>query len=228
MADDRFEDFVRRAAQGYHRPPETPREAMWARIVAEQAARRQQGHRPPSPGWVGWGGASSAIARWGWVRWGLAAAAVLALGIGIGRGIGPRPRPSPMEMAVVPSGNGEQMPAAFEIAALDHLRHVETFLTVFQYEAGTGLAVEETAGLARNLLMNTRLLMDSPAGRDAHMAALLDDVEVMLAQIASYADSPTPEELRLINQGIEQRGLLLKLRAAAPAEFGALRAQGVL
>jgi len=158
----------------------------------------------------------------------LAAAAVLAVGIGIGVAIGPRaPRPSGMQLAES-AGAGEQVPAAFEIAALDHLRHVETFLTVFQSEAWAGSAVEETAGLARSLLMNTRLLMDSPAGRDARRAALLDDIEVMLAQIASYADSPSPSELRLIDDGLEQRGLLLKLRAAVPAEYSAFRAQGVL
>jgi hypothetical protein len=133
-----------------------------------------------------------------------------------------------MEMAEAPAGSADQVPAAFEVAARDHLRHVETFLTVFQYEARAGLAADQTAELARNLLMNTRLLMDSPAGRDAHMAALLDDVEVMLAQIATYADSPTPADLRLIDEGIEQRGLLLKLRAASPAEYRALSAQGVL
>jgi hypothetical protein len=215
VTDDRFEDFVRRTAEGYHRPPETPREQMWARIVAERAERKLARAARPSP-------------RRMWIRWGLAAAAVLALGIGIGRGIGPKPTGPLMEVAALPGGNSEQIPAAFEIAARDHLRHVETFFTVFQYEARAGLAADQTAGLARNLLMNTRLLMDSPAGRDAHMAALLDDVEVMLAQIASYADSPTPAELRLIDQGIEQRGLLLKLRAAAPAEYGALSAQGVL
>jgi len=217
MSDDRFEDFVRRAAQGYHRPPEVPREQMWARLAAARAERKLARASQPSP-------------QQRWVRWGLAAAAVLAVGIGIGRAIGPRPtpRPSGMQMAEGPAGAGEQVPAAFEIAARDHLRHVETFLTVFQYEAREGLAVEETAGLARNLLMNTRLLMDSPAGRDVRMAALLDDVEVMLAQIASYADSPTPAELRLIDMGLEQRGLLLKLRAAVPAENSAFRAQGVL
>jgi hypothetical protein len=215
MSDDRFEDFVRQSAKDYHRPPETPREQMWARIVAERAERKLARAARPSP-------------RQMWIRWGLAAAAVLALGIGIGRGIGPKPTRPLMEVAALPAGNGEQIPAAFELAARDHLRHVETFFTVFQYEARAGLAADQTAGLARNLLMNTRLLMDSPAGRDAHMAALLDDVEVMLAQIASYADSPTPVELRLIDQGIEQRGLLLKLRAAAPAEYGALSAQGAL
>lgn len=216
MSDDRFEDFVRRAAREYHRPPETPREQMWARLAATRAERKLA--RATRPAF-----------QWPWVRWGLAAAAVLAIGIAIGRGIGPRsPRRSPMEMAVVPPGAGEQVPAAFQVVALDHLRHVETFLSVFQYEARAGLAAEGTAGLARNLLMNTRLLMDSPARWDARVAALLDDIEVMLAQIASYADSPTPVELRLIDEGIEQRGLLLKLRAAVPAEYRALSAQGVL
>jgi len=216
MSADRFEDFVRRAAQAYHRPPDAPREQMWARIVAARAERRLARAARPSP-------------RQLWIRWGLAAAAVLALGIGIGRGIGPgSPRPSGMEMAEAPAGASEQVPAAFQVAARDHLRHVETFLTVFQYEARAGLAADQTAGLARNLLMNTRLLMDSPAGQDAHMAALLDDIEVMLAQIASYAGSPTPADLRLIDEGIEQRGLLLKLRAASPAEYRALSAQGVL
>lgn len=216
MSDDRFQDFVRRAAHGYNRPPEAPREQMWARIAATRAERKLARAARPSP-------------RQLWLRWGLAAAAVLALGIGIGRGIGPKsPRPSGMEMAAAPAEAPDQVPAAFEIAALDHFRHVETFLTVFQSEARAGTVADETAGLARNLLMNTRLLMDSPAGRDARLAALLDDVEVMLAQIASYADGPTPAELRLIDQGIERRGLLLKLRAAAPAEYRALSAQGVL
>ncbi len=216
MSSDKFEDFVRRTARDYHRPPDAPREQMWARIVATRAERKLA--RATRPAF-----------QQRWVRWGLAAAAVLAIGIAIGRGIGPRsPQPWGMEMPEAPAGAAEHVPAAFQVVALDHLRHVETFLTVFQYEARAGLAAEGTAGLARNLLMNTRLLMDSPARRDARMAALLDDIEVMLAQIASYADSPTPPELRLIDLGLEQRGLLSKLRASVPAEYRAVSAQGVL
>ncbi|MBI2072205.1 MAG: hypothetical protein HYT81_04050 [Gemmatimonadetes bacterium] len=217
MSSDKFEDFVRRAAREYHRPPEAPREQLWARIVAERLARRHE-RQLRQRRQVHW---------WGWAA---AAAAVLAVGIGIGRAIGPRPapRPSGMQMAEAPPGAGEQVPAAFEIAALDHLRHVETFLMVFQSAARAGSAAPETSGLARDLLMNTRLLMDSPAGRDPRMAALLDDIEVMLAQIASYADRPEPSELQLIAQGIEQRGLLSKLRTAVPAEYSVLSAQGVL
>jgi hypothetical protein len=214
MTDDRFEDFVRRTAQGYHRPPQTPREAMWARIVAERAERKaEQARRPP--------------ARVLWVRWGLAAAAVLAVGIGIGLRMGPSlMQPSQVAMQPTPTTARGQIPAAFQIAALDHLRHVETFLTVFQSEARQG-SVEQMPELARSLLENTRLLMDSPAGRDAYMAALLDDIEVVLAQIASYRGQ-NGSELTLIEQGIERRGLLLKLHAAVPAKYGAASAQGVL
>lgn len=217
MTDDRFEDFVRRAAQGYHRPPETPREAMWARIVAERVERRQQGHRRPSP----------SIARWRWVGWGLAAAAVLALGVGIGLRMAPQgTREAGVAVRPVPVTARQQVPAAFQMVALDHLRHVETFLTVFQSEAREG-SVEHMPELARGLLENTRLLMDSPAGRDVHMAALLDDIEVVLAQIASYS-SQDGSELRLIEQGIERRGLLLKLHSGLTAKYGAAGAQGVL
>jgi hypothetical protein len=120
----------------------------------------------------------------------------------------------------------EQIPAAFRIVTQDHFRHVETFLTVFESEAAQG-TVEEMPAIARSLLENTRLLMDSPAGRDARMAALLDDIELVLAQIASY-EGKDRSELRLIEQGIERRGLLLKLHAAVPAQYGATSAQGVL
>jgi len=223
MTDDRFEDFVRRAAQGYHRPPETPREQMWARIMAERAER----HRGAWPGRARWGGASPSIAGWRWVGWGLAAAAVLALGIGIGLRVRPEltPQAQVAEQPALGSAR-EQIPAAYRIAALDHLRHVETFLTVFQSEAKEG-AVEGMPDLARSLLENTRLLMDSPAGRDAHVAALLDDIEVVLAQIASYRGQDGAE-LTLIEHGIERRGLLLKLHAAIPVTYSAANAQGVL
>jgi hypothetical protein len=213
MTDDRFEDFVRRTAPGYHPPPQTPREQMWARIVAERAERKaEQGWRSP--------------ARVLWVRWGLAAAAVLAVGIGIGLRLRPGQVQGPAaQQAAAPAPGRGQIPAAFQIAALDHLRHVETFLTVFQSEARQG-SVEQMPELARSLLENTRLLMDSPAGRDAHMAALLDDIEVVLAQIASY-QGQNGSDLTLIEQGIERRGLLLKLHAAVPAKYSAASAQGV-
>ncbi len=220
MSDDRFEDFVRRAARDYHRPPETPREQMWARIAAQRAEVRaavRSGSRQRD--------------RVRWAGWGLAAAAVLALGIGIGLVVGrsgaPGTAPASRPLAAAGPAASTQLSAAFEIATYDHLRHVETFLEVFQAEARSRVP-PGTAELARGLLQNTRLLMDSPAGRNQRFALLLDDVEVVLAQIASYEGSRDRADLQLIEQGIEQRGLLAKLRAAAPATYQVARAQGVL
>ena len=51
MTEDRFERFVRQAAQDYHRPPETPREELWRRIATVREARRRRRVIITSP-WV--------------------------------------------------------------------------------------------------------------------------------------------------------------------------------
>jgi hypothetical protein len=70
--DDRFDAFLKQAAQSYNAPPETPRDAMWARIEAERHARRA---RP------------AALRDRGRIWWmmGIGIAAALLLGLGIGR-----------------------------------------------------------------------------------------------------------------------------------------------
>src|SRR5207302_1478459 len=87
MTEDRFERFVRQAAQDYHRPPETPREELWRRIATVREARRRRRVIITSP----------------WVRWGVGIAAVLALGVGIGRWTA---RPPGASQPVVVAGEG--------------------------------------------------------------------------------------------------------------------------
>ncbi len=77
--DDRFEEFLKTAAQEYHRPPGTPREAMWARIEAARRARTEI-RAPQYPGRHWW-------------RWVTGIAAILLLGIAIGR-FSVRPAPT--------------------------------------------------------------------------------------------------------------------------------------
>ncbi len=187
MSDERFERFLRQVARGYHRPPEPPREEMWARIAAARSERQ----RPR-----------------GVLRWSLAAAAVLALGIAIGR-YGAVPR-------AVEVGTEGDSGAAYRVAALDHMRRVETFLTVFRSEA-SARPMESAPRTARDLLVGTRLLMASPAAQVPQVAALLEDIELVLAQIALYSGSNGSDELELIDQGIQQRGVMLRLRAVGPA-----------
>ena len=103
MTEDNFEEFLKKAAQGYNVPPaRTPREDMWSAIQAQRAA----GPR------VVYGGGSpmreSSGRRFGSKIWlGAAAAAVLflATGVGIGRWSASSKTPASVA-AVTPPGTG--------------------------------------------------------------------------------------------------------------------------
>ena len=76
MSDDRLDERIEEAAQGYNPPPETPREAMWSRISAARADPAGRAAPPAGPG--------APVPPLALVSLAAAAAAVLAVGIGIG------------------------------------------------------------------------------------------------------------------------------------------------
>ncbi len=209
MTEDRWERWLRDAAQDYHRPPETPREELWRRIAAARAARR------------------SAVALRPWLRWGVGIAAVLALGIGIGRWTARAPLP-PSLAAGSRGAPSDPATLPYRLVAAQYLTRTEALLTSFRSEARAGQPDARFAAQARDLLATTRLMLDSPAARDARLKSLLDDLEVVLAQIAQFSVTGTPDDVQLINQGLEQRSVLLRLRTADPAGSGPVRTQGVL
>ncbi len=209
MTDERFERLLREAAQDYHRPPATPREEMWQGIAARRAARRRR------------------AATWRPVlRWGVGIAAVLALGIGIGRWTAEPRRTGPAPVAA--AGGGDRGPLAYRVAAAQYLTRTEALLTGFRSEARSGQADAQFARQARDLLGTTRLMLDSPAAQDGRLKGLLEDLELVLAQIAQLPPRADTEEVQLINQGLEQRSVLLRLRTANPAGPGPVRTQGAL
>ncbi len=203
MTDDRFDRLLREVAQDYHRPPTPPREEMWRAIVATRAARRQR--------------------RGVWhttLRWGVGIAAVLALGIAIGRfsaghGAG--------DGGASDRGSG----LAYRLAAAQYLTRTEALLTGFRTETRVGEpAAAQFAAQARDLLGTTRLMLDSPAAADVRLRALLEDLELVLAQIAQLPARGDLEDVQVITHQLEQRSVLLRLRSAAsPAPE---RAQGAL
>ncbi|HEU5260342.1 MAG TPA: hypothetical protein VFU41_02840 [Gemmatimonadales bacterium] len=207
MTEDRFERLLRDAAQDYHRPPETPREDLWRRIAAVREARRRR-----------------VAVRGGWLRWGMGIAAVLALGIGIGRWSA---RSAP-DMVTVAPARGDQAALAYRVAAARYLSRTETLLTGFRTEARAGTPHAQFTAQARDLLGTTRLMLDSPAGKDPRLKSLLEDLELVLAQIALLPSSGQREDVQLIDQALEQRSVLLRLRSAVPAGPGPMRAQGAL
>lgn len=206
--EDRFEEQLREAARDYHRPPEPPREEMWAAIAA---ARRREQRR--------------VIVIRPWLGWGLGIAALLAVGVGIGRWTA-RGRPT-----VEPPAAGAEAPSlAYQLATTQYLSRTEALLTGFRAQDRRGAVDAQVAASARDLLGTTRLMLDSPAARDPRLRALLEDLELLLAQIARLPSRGTADEneMNLITQGLEQRGVLPRLRTAIPAGPAVTRPQGAL
>jgi hypothetical protein len=210
MMDDRFEARLREAAPQYHRPPETPREEMWAAIVAARRQRRARWRFVQSPEW----------------RWGVGMAAVLLVGIAIGRWLRPRSDHTlPTAVATLPR-NGD---VPYRLAASQYLSRTETVLAGFRADAKSGHVDTQFVQQARELLASTRLLLDSPVGRDPQLRPLFEDLELVLAQIALLPGGRHKEDVDLITQGMDQQSVLTRLRTALPSgPAAAPRPQGVL
>jgi len=228
MLDDRFDDQLKDSARDYNAPPMTPREEMWAAIQARradgQADRRTGGQIRQSPS-ISPSDRPSARPSVRLLRWPAAIAAVLALGIGLGRLSAPRPGPAAPIIAtsVNPPRNGD---AAYRITTTEHLGQSEAFLTLFRASVRRGGNEQLASATARQLLATNRLLLDSPAASDARTRLLLQDLELVLAEIAQLAPRPSSPDLDLITEGLERGGMMSRLRTAVPS--GASPTQGAL
>jgi len=155
------------------------------------------------------------------VRWAVGIAAVLVMGIAIGRWTVPRHAPPALAR-----GAEAEAALAYQVVAGDHLGCAEVLLTLFRAEAHAGRRGEQVSEAARSLLTTNRLLLDSPAARDPRMRKLLEDLELVLAQIAQLSTERGLDPTDMIIQALEDNGVLLRLRAAIPAGPGAMNAQG--
>jgi hypothetical protein len=203
--NDDFDERLRRLAQDYHMPPEPPREAMWEAIQAQRRWYRRPWSRPRRP-----------------LVWIAAAAAVLVIGVGIGRLSVRQEQP-----AVATRWDPRTVStAAYRLTAIEHLSQAEAFLTLFRTSTRPGQNEQLASATARQLLASNRLLLDSPAAQDRRMRLLLEDLELVLAEIAQLSPQPREKDLELITDGIERGGVLPRLRSAVPA--GTSSTQGAL
>jgi hypothetical protein len=213
MSDDQLDERLREAARSYNAPPDTPREEMWARI---QAGRRAAGQRGRGTG----GQWATRIHPFGrrWAPWAAAAAAILAVGIGIGR------------VSVGPGSSTWERPSAnsttYRLAAQEHLSQSEAFLTLFRTSLEERADHRLASASARQLLATNRLLLDSPAAVDRTTRLLLEDLELVLAEIAQLSPRSRAQDLQLIRDGLERGNVMPRLRTAVPS--GTAPTQGVL
>ena len=272
MTEEKFEEFVKKAAQSYNVPPaRTPREEMWTAIQAQRTSK-------PRVIYGGVSGATSSRPLFGSRVWLGAAAAglvLIAAGVGIGRWsarpasnaavmqaqpqtvtANPQPatpaagNPPPQPGSVLPqvatgtarsgvsagpvastgaASSGSRSVAlsapfvstptsAYQIAAMHHLSDAEALLTSFRTRSAADQQVDaQLASWARDLLSNTRLLLDSPVASDPQRRPLLEDLELVLVQIVQLSPGSTPQDRELIEKTLQQEHVLTRLRTAIPA-----------
>lgn len=112
-----------------------------------------------------------------------------------------------------PSASNE----SYDVATLEHLSRAEALLTSFRTPRSTGDGSPLNVW-ARDLLADTRLLLDSPAATDARRRQLLEDLELVLAQIVQLPAEASADR-GLVQRSIERGAVLSRLRSSIPAGY---------
>jgi hypothetical protein len=108
--------------------------------------------------------------------------------------------------------------SAYQLAAVRHLSEAEALLTSFRARSTTDQQMDAQLGSwARDLLSNTRLLLDSPVANDPQRRPLLEDLELVLVQIVQLSPGSTPQDRELIEKTLQHDHVMTRLRTAIPA-----------
>ncbi len=118
--------------------------------------------------------------------------------------------------SATPATDGLEL-VSYQVATQQHLQDAETLLTSFTLESRDERMNSRFAGWARGLLSKTRLLLDSPAGDDPRRAKLLQDLELVLAQIVQLSPEAPAAEREIVEGSIQNGLVMTRLRSAIPA-----------
>jgi len=214
MTEDRFDKLMRDAADTFRRPPEPPLDEMWAEIEARSGFRATPSLESVTP-------ITSARRRFRVPSW-VVAAATLVIGIGIGRGSTAVGHVSTSKEPVVITAEGPTtaplsdttLDRPYELEASQYLGQTAALLTSLGAEAKSGRTGQQFTTRASDLLARTRLLMDSPAANEPAMRDLLEDLELVLAQVVRLRANGSSTDLDIINRALEQRDVIPRLRTA--------------
>lgn len=229
MSDEKFEEFLQRGSASYNEPPaRVPRDEMFAAITAMRAERRRPGVEGRTVG------ARVSIPRAALIGM----AATLVIGVAIGRYALSERRGAGSGAAMVRDGRpaiaagGADRPSspvaetghasAYARAATAELARAEALLTAYGAPArGTPASAgvdRQLSAWARDILSNTRLLLDSPAADDPVRRRLLQDLELVLVQMVQRSpEADAAGERSHIDRSIERTHVISRLRAALPA-----------
>jgi hypothetical protein len=206
MDDNRFNDVIRELPRSFNEPPPPPLDEMWtvieeAHFDAPVSISKPRGFASRAP-------------------W-LAAAAALVLGIGLGRYLprGANPsEPAPSAVAAnstTPTPDTSAVADAYRDQTNRYLGQAAALLISLPARDASGKTDATFATKATDLLVTTRLLIDSPAAtQDPKLHSLLEDLELVLVQIARLHTEKNKGDLDLIHQAVEQGDVLSRLNSA--------------
>lgn len=205
MTDERLQELMDEARDSYRVPAEPPLDAMWARIEREHfdAIPSRDVSRATSR--------SRGRPRRDWWRPLLGIAATLVIGIGIGRVTAAPDAPDVPLVAVATP------PGANPLGRSTHEYLDETVTLLASLARGAERGDSLFISRASQLLGTTRLLLDAPSTNDPRMRALLEDLELVLAQVARLRPVPRAEELTFIVDALDERDVVPRLRTVAAA-----------
>jgi hypothetical protein len=211
--DDSADAMLIQASRDYNAPPIVPREEMWARI---DAARRASAKSPAPRGW------------WIWPSAAVAAAVLMTVGIGLGRrweratssarvAVANNP-PAPASTVAAPDADASTS-LSYKLVVFKHLANSEALITAFRSAAKRGEVDDGLRDWSKEMLSTTRMLEASATASDPTMKRLLSDLDLVLTQIKLYTARGTndSDELDLIEESINSRGVISKLRSTLPA-----------
>ena len=198
MDDQRFEELIRTAAPSFREPPPPPMDAMWARIEREHyttATRRNP------------------LQRWYGPIMGMAA--TLAIGFGLGRATSQTAEPTARvaETTSIADEPASDVTGPYRAVTSRYLGQAVALLVALP--SSTDYSHDQKLiERASDLLSTTRLLLDSPAAEDPELKVLLDDLELVLAQVVRLSSKRPEQELEMITDALTERDVLPRLQSA--------------
>lgn len=217
MIEERYESLMWDAARTYNRPPDdVPFDEMWTSIQqlrVREDSGLDRGSRVRGVPVVPVASPGSVRA---WRPWAQIAAALI-LGAALGRasslvGTGGTPLEAPRVAA-----RADAM--AYHGSVTDeYLGEAAALLIALPAALESERVDPSIAWRARDLLLQTRLLLDSPELSDPALRALFEDLEVVLVQVVRLGDWD-PMKVDLLERSLERQNVIPRLRSVVVDRF---------
>lgn len=211
MQEKEFDNWLRTEARSYNEPPAPDVEGMWAEIEKQHF----DGVKTDAPQPTKW-----------WANNVLRIAAALVIGVGLGRIsaspsiVMPTNAPS-VAAAEQPALPPEVLSALNAPEANKYLGETVALLASLQSDSRAVSGDKQLVTGAQDLLNTTRFLLDSPSTKNGNVRGLLEDLELVLAQIVQLSNNGSASDVELIHQALEQRDVMPRLRTAVANNYSA-------